>query len=492
MVDAQAPGAKSRPRQEAEPDPKADGAHVLSTGIGGDGLPMPRRIWAICAISFGTALFVVDGAVANVALPTIARDLSISDGAATSVVTIYQLVMVMVLLPFATIGDRIGHRRLYQIGQMVFFAASAAAFLIDSFWQLIAVRVVQSFGAGIALAVSAAMLRTIYPARSLGSGLGINSVIVATAYAIAPTLGGFIVEHLDWRWVFVAAAPLALISLAIGRFLPDPEPRNGRIDAVSGVWSAVTAMLLIGGLTLATHDRIMPGLAAVALGIVSAFLLTRRERTKERPVLPVDLMRRPVIGLSVLAAVCAFVASAMLIVALPFRFEQGMGYSPDEVGLLIAPFPLTMLVVAPAAGWLSDRISPSVMGVVGMGIAIAGLVALAFMPDQAGAAGIAWRLSICALGFGLFLAPNSRLMIGSAPKDRSAAAGGMLSTARLFGQSTGAAVVGLLLALGLGLGATPYTVALAFCVLAMACSAWRFKATGATIVRKPQHPDTVR
>ena len=185
-----------------------------------DGLPMPRRIWAICAISFGTALFVVDGAIANVALPTIARDLSVSNGAVTSVVTVYQLVMVMVLLPFATIGDRIGHRRLYQIGQVIFFLASTAALLIDSFWHLIAVRVLQSFGAGIALSVSAAMLRTIYPAKSLGSGLGINSVIVATAYAVAPTLGGFIVEHLDWRWVFVAAAPLALIWRS-GGFCPN-------------------------------------------------------------------------------------------------------------------------------------------------------------------------------------------------------------------------------------------------------------------------------
>ena len=353
-------------------------------------------------------------------------------------------------------------------------------------------RVLQSFGAGIALAVSAAMLRTIYPAKSLGSGLGINSVIVATSYAVAPTLGGFIVEHLDWRWVFVAAAPLALISLAIGRFLPEPEPRSGRVDTISGLWSALTALLLIGGLTLATHDMIVPGFAAIVAGVISAFLLTRRENGKERPILPVDLMRRPVIGLSVLAAVCAFVASAMLIVALPFRFEQGMGYAPDEVGLLIAPFPLTMLVVAPAAGWLSDRISPSVMGVVGMGIAITGLLCLTFMPDHLGAAGIAWRLSLCALGFGLFLAPNSRLMIGSAPKDRAAAAGGMLSTARLFGQSTGAAVVGLVLAIGLGLGATPFTIALAFCVLAMACSAYRYKATGATLRRTPQHADIVR
>ena len=446
---------------------------------------MPRRMWAIVAISFGTALFVVDGAIANVALPTIARDLGVTNGAVTSVVTLYQLVMVMVLLPFATVGDRVGHRRLYQLGQVLFCIASAATFLVQTFWMLLLVRGLQAVGAGIALSVSAAMLRTIYPAKSLGSGLGINSVIVATAYAVAPTLGGFITEQLDWRWVFVAAAPLALLSLAIGRFLPDPEPREGRVDWVSGIWSAVTMALLIGGVTVATHEYVIAGVTITGAGMVSAWLLVRHERGIERPVLPVDLMARPDIGLSVMAAIAGFVASALMIVELPFKLEQGLGYSPDEVGLLIAPFPLTLLFVAPAAGWLSDRISPSVMGVAGMAIAVIGLILLAFLPETVGAAGIAWRLSLCALGFGVFFAPNSRLMIGSAPKDRSAAAGGLLSTSRLFGQTIGAAVVGVILSLGLGLGPVPALAAAAFALLAGVCSAWRFRATGATMMRRP-------
>ncbi|WP_374405323.1 MFS transporter [Pelagerythrobacter sp.] len=457
-----------------------------------DGLPLPRRIWAIVAISFGTALFVVDGAIANVALPTIARDLGVTDGEVTGVVTVYQLVMVMVLLPFATVGDRIGHRRLYQSGQVVFFLASAAALVVTEFWMLLAVRALQALGAGMALSVSAAMLRTIYPDRSLGSGLGINSVIVATSYAVAPTLGGFITEQFDWRWVFVAAAPLAIVSLGLGRTLPDPEPRPGRVDWRSGLWSALTVALLIGGLSVATHDRPAIGIAVFAAGVLSAWFLVQRERGMERPVLPVDLMARPAIGLSVLAAVCAFIGSAMLIVALPFKLEQGLGYGPGEVGLLIMPYPLTMLVVAPAAGWLSDRISPSVMGVVGMAIAIVGLAFVALLPGDAGAFDIGWRLSLCALGFGLFLAPNSRLMIGSAPRDRSAAAGGLLSTARLFGQSTGAAMVGLILALGAGLGPAPALIAACLALLAACCSAFRFKATGANLLRKPRHVDVVR
>ncbi len=111
-----------------------------------------------------------------------------------------------------------------------------------------------------------------------------------------------------------------------------------------------------------------------------------------------------------------------------------------------------MLVVAPAAGWLSDRIAPTKLGVTGMAIAIVALLLLAFLPANPGEIGIAWRLSLCALGFGLFFAPNSRLLIGQAPKNRAAAAGGLLSTSRLTGQTLAAAAVGILLTAGFGLG----------------------------------------
>ena len=444
-----------------------------------DGLPRPRRFIAIAAISFGTALFVIDGAIANVALPTIARDTGVGAGASVAVVTLYQLVLVMGLLPFANLGDRLGHRRLYQIGQIVFLIASAASLLVDSFASLLIVRVTQALGAGMALSVSAAMLRTIYPARRLGSGLGINSVIVASANALAPTLGGFIVGHADWRWVFCAAAPFALVSILLGRSLPEPRPRKERFDWAGCVWSAATIGAIIGGIELAAHSAaaFAPGVVMAAGGVVSAVLLVRRERQRTRPVLPVDLIGQRVIGLSVLGAISAFLASASLVVLLPFRFEQGMGYSPEQVGLLILPMPLTLLIVAPLAGWLSDRIKPSLLGIAGCALAIAGLLLIAAMPTDAAWSDIAWRLSLTAGGFGLFFAPNSRLIIGQAPKDRAAAAGGLLSTGRLLGQTLGASTVGLMLAMGLGLGPEPLFVAAGFAGLALVCSVVRLRTT---------------
>ncbi|GAA0735257.1 MFS transporter [Sphingomonas japonica] len=443
-----------------------------------DGLPLPRRIWAIAAISFGTSLFVIDGSIANVALPTIAAELGIESGAVVAVVTLYQLVLVMALFPFASLGDRIGHRTAYQIGQAIFLVASAAALLVDSFGELLLVRGAQAIGAGMALSVSAAMLRQVYPARQLGSGLGINSVIVASSNALAPTLGGLIVGNGDWRWVFCAAVPFAVISLLLGRALPDPKPRGEAIDWIGGVWSAVSVGLVIGGLELAIHGGLMPvGVASMTIGVLSTVLLVRRERKRTRPVVPVDLIGQRVIGLSVLGAIAAFVASAALVVALPFRFETGMGYSPTEVGLLILPFPLTLLIVAPLAGWLSDRVLPSLLGIGGMALAIAGLLAMAFLPATAGWTDIAWRLVLCAAGFGFFLAPNSRLIIGEAPVDRAAAAGGLLSTSRLLGQTLGASMVGLVLALGLGLGPTPLLIAAALALVAGLCSVVRLRTT---------------
>lgn len=448
---------------QSDPIDAADRASVPNDPDAG--LPLPRRIWAIIAISFGTALLVLDGAIANVALPTIARDLGVSNGVITNVVTVYQLVLVMVLLPFASVGDRIGHRRLYQYGQGLFLVASALFLFADSFTVLLLLRALQAIGAGMALSVSAAMLRQIYPASRLGTGMGVNSVIVASSAALAPTLGGYIVGLLHWKWVFMIAVPLALISLALGRALPQPQRQDLKPQWISGAWSALTMLLFIGGLQIGTHGYPPLGAALAAGGALSAYLLVRREKARTAPVLPVDLLAMPVLGLSALAAITSFVAASMLMLYLPFRLEEGLGYAPQQVGLLLLPFPLTMLIVAPLAGWMSDRIAATKLGVTGMAIAIAGLLLLATLPARPDEMAIAWRLALTAAGFGLFFAPNSRLLIGRAPRNRAAAAGGVLSTSRLLGQTFGAVMVGILLATPMGLGPAALYIACGLAVV---------------------------
>ncbi|MFC3099661.1 MFS transporter [Altererythrobacter lauratis] len=439
------------------------------------GLPMPRRAFAIVAISFGTALLVLDGTIANVALPTIAANLCVSNAAVTNVVTVYQLVLVMLLLPFSSLGDRVGHRRLYQAGQVLFMLASAACFFASNLPLLLVLRALQAIGAAMALSVSAGIMRQIYPSARLGTGLGVNSVIVASSSALAPTLGGWIVGHVDWHWVFVAAAPLAVVSLMLGQALPDPVRQDRKTDWTSSVWSAVTMLLIIGGLQVGTHGNPMLGIALGLAGVASLLSLVRRERGRPAPVLPVDLLAKPAIGLSALAGMASFIAAGTLMLSLPFRLQVGMGLEPETVGMLLLPFPLTMLVVSPLSGWLSDRIAATKLGVTGMGIAIAGLLLIATMPQEASHAGIAARLAFTAVGFGLFFAPNTRLLIGRSPRERAAAAGGVQSTARLLGQTLAAVVVGILLASDLGMGPVPMLLACALAVVAALCSVTRYR-----------------
>ena len=452
-----------------------------------EGIPFPRRFYAVAAISFGTALVVIDGAIPTVALPTIARDLGVAPSSAVLVVTIYQLILVMTLLPFSALGDRVGHRRLYQIGQCVFLVSSLLCFFAESLPFLLVVRAFQSLGAAAALSVSSAMLRAIYPPKQLGRGLGINSVVVSISMALAPTLGGIVLALGPWPWIFAATIPFGILSLLLGRHLPEPEQHSDDFDVLGAVLCAATFGLIVSGLESAVHgDSPVVSAAIILLGAAIAFFFVRRELGEPRPIMPVDLLARPVFALSTIGALTAFIASMTVVLSLPFRLEHGFGFGPAEIGAMLAPWPLTILFVAPAAGALSDRVPAGLLGGIGMAVATVALLLLAFLPAHPSWFDMAWRMSLCGAGFGLFLSPNARLIIGSTPRDRAASAGGLISTTRMLGQTLGATLVAALLALNLGAGMTPALVAAGLAFVAGICSLARLNPA----LRKPA-PDEV-
>jgi len=243
-----------------------------------DGLPMPRRLTAIAAVSFGTALVVIDGAIATVALPTIAHDLHVDSSSAVAVVTVYQLVLVMLLLPFSGLGNRIGLKRLYQIGQIVFTVATILCFFAKSLPFLLIVRAAQAAGAAAALSVSSALVRQIYPSKQLGRGLGVNSVVVSVSAAIAPTLGGLVLAIGPWPWVFASAVPFAVASLLLGRSLPDIPRSKAPFDVLGAVLCAAMFGLVIGGAESAVHgDSPVVSAAVVIAGIAIGVIFVRRD-----------------------------------------------------------------------------------------------------------------------------------------------------------------------------------------------------------------------
>lgn len=460
------------PRLAPEPEPQPSPARPA----GFDGLPMPKRLTAILAVSFGSALVVIDGAIPTVALPTIARDLHVGESAVVSIVTTYQLILVMALLPFSGLGSRIGLRRMYQIGQLIFTVATLLCFFAHSLAFLIIVRIAQAFGAAAALGVSSALVRSIYPARQLGRGLALNSLVVSSGAAIAPTLGGFVLGVAPWPWVFASAVPFALLSLLFGRALPDPKVHNEPFDLLGAIMVASMFGLVIGGAESAVHGNSpVVSAAIVGAGLFVGVLIYRNQKDDPAPILPIDLLRQPVIGLSVLGGFCAFIASMSLILSMSFRLQHAFGFSPSGAGAVIALWPLTMMVVAPLAGSLSDRVPAGLLGGVGMAVGVGGLLLVAYMPPHPSAWDAMWRMAVCGAGFGFFFSPNARLIIGEAPRHRIAPAGGLVSTTRLIGQTTGATTVAALLALGLGTGRTPPLVAACLAAIAGICSVARLR-----------------
>jgi DHA2 family multidrug resistance protein-like MFS transporter len=444
-----------------------------------DGLPTPRRYLAIMAVSSGTALAVIDASIVTVALPTLAHDLGVKSSAAVLVVTVYQLVLVMTLLPFSALGSRIGLRRLYQYGQIIFLVSTILCFFARSLPFLLVVRAIQALGAAASLSVSSALIRAIYPARQLGRGLGISNVVVSSGGAIAPTLGGLVLSVASWPWIFAAAAPLALLSLMLGRqALPEPQPHQEPYDVLGAVLCALTFGLIIFGLESAVHGN-SPVISAaiVAAGAVVAFAFVRRELESKMPILPVDLLAKPVLALSTIGALTAFIASMTFILSLPFRLQQQYGFSPSEVGAVITPWPLGMMIFAPLAGILSDRFPAGLLGGIGMAIATTALLLLAFLPSHISQFEMVWRMALCGIGFGLFLAPNARLIVHSAPHARAASAGGLISTTRLTGQTLGATLLAALFSLGVGSNRVPALVAAGLALLAGVCSVGRLSPT---------------
>lgn len=442
-----------------------------------NGLDTPRRYYAIFAISCGTALMVMDGALPNVALPTIAQAMNIDSSSAVMIVSVYQLVLVMTLLPLSALGSRIGLRKLYQLGLCVFIGAAILCFFAPNLPLLLAARALQALGAAAALSVGSALIRSIYPANQLGRGLGINTVIVASAAAVAPILGGFIVSVVSWHWIFVATVPLGLLSLIVGqRALPEVAGHGYAVSWLGALLCALTFGLTISGLlALARGYHLPSALIVVAMGVMAAVVFVRRELTQPRPILPVDLLGNRVIALSILGAQFAFIGSMTFVLSLPFRLQEHFGFSPSEVGASVAPFPLAMMVIAPLSGALSDRYHPGLLGGIGMLVATTAMVFLTFLPQGATQIDIAWRMALCGLGYGLFLSPNAKLIISAAPIDRAASAGGLLSTNRLAGQAVGAALVAALLATGHGSDGFAAGIGAVLTFLAAICSIARLR-----------------
>ncbi|AOJ69602.1 MULTISPECIES: MFS transporter [Burkholderia] len=443
------------------------------------GLPLPQRYWAIVCVALGITLAVLDGAIANVALPTIARDLRASDAASIWIVNAYQLAVTISLLPLASLGDRIGYRRVYIAGLALFTAASLGCALSSTLPALATLRVIQGFGAAGIMSVNTALVRMIYPSSQLGRGVAINAMVVALSSAVGPTVASAVLAVAPWPWLFAINVPIGIAAVYGSlRALPVNPGRDAPYDFIGAAMNACVFGLLIVSVDGLGHGENRANVAATALAaVVIGYFFVRRQLSQPAPLLPVDLLRIPIFALSIGTSVASFTSQMLAFVALPFWLQNTLGFSQVQTGLYMTPWPLVIVVAAPLAGVLSDRYSAGALGGIGLALFASGLLALATIGAHPAPVDIVWRMALCGAGFGLFQSPNNRAILSSAPRERAGGASGMLGTARLTGQTLGAALVALIFGVAPQHGPTiALYAATAFAAVAAAVSLMRIRA----------------
>ncbi|MBB5373239.1 DHA2 family multidrug resistance protein-like MFS transporter [Acidocella aromatica] len=426
-----------------------------------EGLPKGARQRAMFGLALAVLLSVLDYTVVNVALPRIAVSLNCPDSAAIWVVNAYQLITVIALLPVAALGDRLGHARLCRVGLVLFVVASVFCAVAPSLPVLAAARALQGLGAACILGVNAALLRYIYPPHILGRGIALNGLVIGLGVAIGPTIAAAVLAVATWPWLFLINLPLggAAFYFALTALPNTPRIPGGFDYASAALLALAFGGLIIGGDRFAHESSLGITLGLIALGAVSLVVLVLRQLGKSDPLLPVDLLARGGFRAAFLTGFFAFIASNFFIIPMPFALMNELHRGPVATGLLITPWPLAIVAVAPVVGRLTDRYPAVILSTIGLAITGTGFLLLRLMPTDPSNFDIAWRIFMAGAGFGLFQPPNNKAMIGTAPKHRIGGASGMVSVARLLGQTVG----GMLVALTLGLVRdAPYAACLGF------------------------------
>lgn len=412
-----------------------------------DGLPSHCLTWAMVCITCAMSMAILDSYIMNIVLPTLAHDFRISPSIATWIVNGYQLAIVVSILPFSSLAEIIGCRRIFLIGTIMFCITSILCALSDSFITLLTARIFQGFSASAVMSVSTALIKRVFPKAKIGRGMGINAMVISVSAASGPSIAGGILAISSWHWLFSINIPLALIAFFTGlRFLPKTvRDRSRKYDYLSAIANAITFGLLFYTLDgFAHHSPVLRLLIQLGVVFLVGYYFVYRQLHEKTPLLPIDLMRIPIFRLSIFGKICSFIAQMLVMISLPFYLQNTMGYSEVMTGLLITAWPLAAMVMGPLAGFMVEKVNPGIIGFIGMCVFCAGLISLSFLTPHASHFDVIWRITLTGMGNSFFQTSNNSSIMASSPKERSGSASGMLTLGRLVGQTFGTTLIAFL------------------------------------------------
>jgi EmrB/QacA subfamily drug resistance transporter len=397
--------------------------------------------------SAGALIAALSTSLVAVSVPVIAKDLSVTPSEASWVLSAYLLAISSLLALAGKTADVLGHKRVYLTGFVFFVAGSAMCAIAPKLQALVGARAMQGVGAAMLMAVGPAIVtRAVPPARRARS-LGIQLAATYVGLTLGPSLGGFLAARMGWHAVFVviAGAGAAGIALAVALLPADAEagerPGVASLDLGGALLLAIGLAALLVALERTHEDGWTgrPVLAIGALSLVAFAMFTRHSALHASPLLPLGLFKKPPFAFGVLGATLLYTVTFMLSYLLPFQLQHKAGLTPAQAGAFMTAQPATMVVIAPLSGVIADRWGPRVPSAAGMLAIAGGLLVVAASTTPPGLA-LVLALALVGLGAGLYVAPNSSLIMGAAPRERQSTAAAMAATARNVGMTFGIAI----------------------------------------------------
>ncbi|MDG6110081.1 MFS transporter [Dactylosporangium aurantiacum] len=396
-----------------------------------------RKWLPLLAVSLSTFMLLVDLTIVSIAAPDLARELHSSFAALQWTVDLYVLVLAALLMAAGSLSDRLGHRRVFIAGLVVFAAASLACGLAAGTGTLIAARGVQGAGAAAMYATNAALLGVVYTGRDRSVAFGVWGAANGAAAAAGPILGGFLTEHVGWRSIFLVNLPVAVIAAVLAR-LAVPGGRGtatGRVDVPGVAVFTAAASLVVYGLIRAGDtgwsDPVTAGVLAAGAAAAAGFVLVERRRAD--PMLDLSLLRRPSFAVLMAGAAALTAAAFANLVFVSLWAQSVLGLGAMAAGLVLAPMAVVAFVVAGVGGRLLHTVAPRYSIGCGLLLVAAGTALCMLVGPDSGWAALMPGLCVTGVGVGLSTPVLASASLAAAPPDRAGMASGASNTCRQLG-----------------------------------------------------------
>jgi EmrB/QacA subfamily drug resistance transporter len=405
--------------------------------------------WTLAAMCFALFMLMLDNTVVNVALPSIQRDLHASLASLEWTVNAYTLTLAVMLVTGGRLGDIFGRRRMFLFGVIVFGLSSLAIGISPSDGFLVGFRAVQGVGAAFMMPATLSIITQAFPPEQRGTAIGTWAGVSALALAIGPVVGGFLTQDVSWRAIFFINPPIAVGAIAVTLF----AARESRDDTVAKtVDFAGIASLTIGltALVLALVEsnswhwgsaRVISLFILAGVALTAFIMIERRVRI---PMVDFTFFRsRTSLGANVVAFLISFAMFAQFFF-LTLYLQNVLHYSPLETGVRFLPSTVVIIIVAPIAGRLADRVGSRPLMTIGLAIVAVSMLIESRLTVHSGYGLLLPGFVLMGLGMGLTMSPMSTAAMNAVDRTKAGAASGVLAMSRMVGSTFGVAVMGAL------------------------------------------------